>query len=161
MYAEFRDIILRTNEFDWDLAYPRNLSHASEERNPNKFLTPLCFWAFIGASYFTAFSSQLGVEEEAWEDLRGEIDWMRWNLGDVNTAVIAEDPQKAVPGGLGPTPEDAEVEQRVLAVEVRDFKKVVRNNVATVTDWEPKLANVNSIDQLISSTETELESVSL
>ena len=45
-YAQLRETLIKANSFEWDAnAYPARAA----ARNPNRFLTPSCFWAMTNA----------------------------------------------------------------------------------------------------------------
>ena len=69
-YAQLRETFIRANSFEWDAnSYPARAA----ARNPNRFLTPSCFWAMTNAQYFPYAAYFLAQDPEANESLLEDV----------------------------------------------------------------------------------------
>ena len=76
-YAQLREILCNANSFEWDSTIHPTSSALDPSKptvkNPNKFLTPSCFWSMTNAQYFPYASFYLATDDEANESMMDDI----------------------------------------------------------------------------------------
>ena len=69
-YGELREILAHANSFEWDATSDPS---RTRPKNPDKFLTPACFWAMTNSQYFPFAAFLLATDEDANEAMLADI----------------------------------------------------------------------------------------
>lgn len=109
-YAELRDILGRANSFEWDA---NSYAARGTARNPNKFLTPSCFWAMNNSQYFPYAAYLLATDEDANQAM----------LQDIKSSA------KNMEAGL-PFEEDLDNVETLVAEQNEEMKAIEKAEVA-------------------------------
>lgn len=98
-YGELREILSHACSFEWDTTVFS--TRRGGPKDPNKLLTPACFWAMTNSQYFPYAAYYLATDDEANEAL----------LSDVRQAACA----------VPENPEELNTEEALLASHTSDL----------------------------------------
>ena len=69
-YSKLREVFAHANSFEWDeTVYPTD----GQCKNPNKFLTPSCFWAMTCSQFFPHSAYYFATDDEANDALMEDV----------------------------------------------------------------------------------------
>lgn len=69
-YSTLRELFAHANSFEWD-EHPYGID--SKVKNPNRLLTPSCFWAMTSAQFFPHVAYWFATDDDANEAMMEDV----------------------------------------------------------------------------------------